>query len=192
LCHINCVFGAIAFTDAMTEVRDFLDDNPDEVVTLIIQDAISTDDTAAVMEASGVEPFLYHHGKDDQWPTLGELIDTGQRLVVFAEDDGPPPDWYANAFVEMKETPFLFTSPERFSCEPNRGDENASLFLMNHWVQRIAPDRIDSTLVNSLDFLVDRARECETERGTLPNFLAVNFYGIGDLMQAVDVLNGVG
>jgi hypothetical protein len=63
---------------------------------------------------------------------------------------------------------------------------------MNHWVQRIAPDRIDSTLVNSLDFLVDRARECETERGTLPNFLAVNFYGIGNLMQAVDVLNGVG
>ena len=69
LCHINCVFGAIAFTDAMTEVRDFLDDNPDEVVTLIIQDAISTDDTAAVMKAAGVESFLYHHdghqGSDD-------------------------------------------------------------------------------------------------------------------------------
>ena len=123
------------------------------------------------MKASGVEQFLYHHGDDDQWPTLGQLIDSGQRLVVFAEDDGPPPDWYANAFVEMKETPFLFTSPDRFSCKPNRGDEEASLFLMNHWVQRVAPDRIDSTLVNSLDVLVDRARQCERERGQLPNFL---------------------
>ena len=130
-------------------------------MTLIIEDAISTDDTAAAMQAAGLDPFLYQHD-DDQWPTLGELIDRGQRLVVFAEDDGPPPDWYANTFVAMKETPFLFTTPEAFSCAPNRGDEQASLFLMNHWVQRVAPDRIDSTLVNSLDVLVGRARDCRS------------------------------
>ena len=30
------------FLDGMVEVREFLDANPDEVVTLIIQDAITT------------------------------------------------------------------------------------------------------------------------------------------------------
>ena len=35
------------FVDALTVVRAFLDENPDDVVTLIIQDAISTADTAA-------------------------------------------------------------------------------------------------------------------------------------------------
>ena len=120
------------------------------------------------------------------------MIRQGQRLVVFAEEAGPPPAWYANAFEAMQETPFLFLTPEAFSCVENRGDPNAPLFLMNHWVQRIAPDRADSVRVNRLDVLVDRARQCERERGLKPNYLAVNFYDIGDVVQAADVLNGVG
>jgi hypothetical protein len=190
LCHNHCAFGGMPFLDGMVAVREFLVDNPGEVVTLVIQDAITPEDTEAVMRDAGLGPFLYGHGASE-WPTLGELVDSGQRLVVFAEEAGPPPAWYANAFEAMKETPFLFLSPEQFSCRPNRGDEAATLFLLNHWVQRIAPDRVDSVVVNRLDELVGRARRCEVERGRLPNFLAVNFYNIGDLMAAVDELNGV-
>ena len=62
---------------------------------------------------------------------------------------------------------------------------------MNHWIQRIAPDRVDAVAVNRLDVLVDRARQCADERGLLPNYLAVNFYNIGDVVEAADVLNGV-
>ena len=51
----------------------------------------------------------------------------------------------------MQETPFLFLSPDDFSCAPNRGDPDAPLFLMNHWIQRIAPDRTDAVRVNRLD-----------------------------------------
>ena len=32
---------------------------------------------------------------------------------MFAEEEGPPPDWYANAFEAMQETPFLFLSAGR-------------------------------------------------------------------------------
>ena len=45
--------------------------------------------------------------------------------------------------------------------------------------------------INALDVLVDRARQCERERGLLPNYLAVNFYDIGDVVAAADVLNGL-
>jgi hypothetical protein len=38
---------------------------------------------------------------------------------------------------------------------------------------------------------VERARRCAAERGTLPNFIAVSFYSIGDVLGAVDQLNGV-
>jgi len=62
---------------------------------------------------------------------------------------------------------------------------------MNHWIQRVAPDRVDSVEINRLDVLVDRARQCERERGRLPNYLAVNFYNIGDVVEAADTLNGV-
>ena len=38
---------------------------------------------------------------------------------------------------------------------------------------------------------MDRARRCAEQRGRLPNFIAVSFYGIGDVIGAVDELNGV-
>jgi hypothetical protein len=62
---------------------------------------------------------------------------------------------------------------------------------MNHWIQRIAPDRTDAVRINALDVLVGRARQCERERGRRPNYLAVNFYDIGDVVAAADVLNGL-
>ena len=52
--------------------------NPDEVVTLIIQDAISPEETAAAMSAAGLDRYLYDHD-DDEWPTLGELIEPYER-----------------------------------------------------------------------------------------------------------------
>jgi hypothetical protein len=34
--------------------------------------------------------------------------------------------------------------------------------------------------------------KCAAERGTRPNFVAVNYFDQGDLFRAVDELNGVG
>lgn len=192
LCHNHCVFGGIDLVEGLGQVTGFLEENPAEVVTLIVQDAISVADTEAAFAAAGLEPYLYTHRPGRPWPTLREMIESDERLVVFAEEEGPPPAWYANAFESMQETPFLALSPEALSCRPHRGDPESTLFLMNHWVQRVAPDRADSALINQRRFIVDRARECEEERGLLPNYVAVNFYSIGDLMGAVDELNGVG
>jgi hypothetical protein len=190
LCHIHCAFGGMPLVDGLSTVRRFLEENPDEVVTLIIQDAITTADTVAAMDEAGLDDYLFDQSAG-AWPTLGQLVDRGDRLVVFAEEAGPPPGWYAHAFEAMQETPFLFLSPEQFSCRPNRGRGDASLFLLNHWVQRIAPDRVDSVRVNSIEEIVGRARRCQAERGRLPNFVAVNFSNLGDVMGAVDALNGL-
>lgn len=192
LCHNHCAFGGVEASTGLAEVREFLEDNPREVVTLIIQDVISVADTETAMAEAGLTEYLYPHDHGDgRWPTLGEMIDRGTRLVVFAEDSGPPPVWYANAFEAMQETPFLVVAPDRFTCESNRGAPDASLFLLNHWVQRVAPDPSDAAVVNAYDFLLARARQCEAERGLLPNFVAVNFYSIGDVIDVVATLNGL-
>jgi hypothetical protein len=77
------------------------------------------------------------------------------------------------------------------SCDPGRGPEGAPLFLINHWVSRVAPDRRTAAVVNAHDFIVDRALRCQRERGQLPNFVAVDFSGVGDTIAAVDTLNHV-
>ena len=191
LCHSRCAYGAIPFADSLATVKAFLDDNPDEVVTLIIQDDVTRTDTEAAFEISGVTEYVYEGDTSDGWPTLGELIDGDDRLVVFAENSGPPPEWYRPAFEVMQETPFRVASSDEFTCTPNRGPATGTLFLLNHWVQREAPDRADAIRVNNEAFIVERARRCELERGQLPDLIAVNFFSIGDVIGAVDTLNGL-
>jgi hypothetical protein len=192
LCHNQCDLGALPLHDALVTVREFLQGNPAEVVTLIVQDAIPADETAAEVRRAGLAPYLHTHEAGERWATLGELVERGERLVVFAEDQGPPPAWYHHAFDHMQDTPYRFEQPGDLSCEPNRGDPDATMFLLNHWVQRIVPDRATAAEVNRHDVIVDRADRCEHERGLRTTFVAVDFYGLGDLFDAVDTLNGVG
>jgi hypothetical protein len=91
----------------------------------------------------------------------------------------------------MRDTPYRARTPEELSCAPNRGPRDAPLFVLNHWIERQAPDRATAAIVNAKDFIVERARRCAQVRGQLPNFVAVSFYGIGDVLGAVDELNGV-
>jgi uncharacterized repeat protein (TIGR01451 family) len=83
------------------------------------------------------------------------------------------------------------------SCDPNRGDTTGGLFLMNHWVSGglpltpLAPDPALAEIVNTREVLVNRARACEAARGKLPTILAVDFFGIGDVVGAARELNGV-
>ena len=96
LCHVHCELGALPFGDALADVRAFLDDNPFEVVMLIVQDATSPVDTAAAIAAAGLAeraatlPARANTNDDGDrpLPTLRELIASGKNLVVFAEKGG--------------------------------------------------------------------------------------------------------
>jgi hypothetical protein len=191
LCHNQCALGAIPMTTALDEVKGFLDGHPDEVVTLMIQDSVAPVDVEAAFLDSGLGDMVYRGDPGRRWPTLGQLIDRGQRLVVFSEQHTPPPAWYLSAFQHIQDTPYAARSPEALSCTPNRGPRDAPLLLMNNWVEREAPDRAVAAVVNARQFVVDRARQCARARGKVPNFIAVSFYDIGDVIGAVDELNGV-
>ncbi len=191
LCHILCHLGSTPLAETLEEIRLFLETHPREVVAIIIEDKISIEDTEATFEASGLMPYLYTHQGGQPWPTLGEMIDGGQRLVVMAEVEGPPPAWYHHAWDYTEETPYSFKDPTELSCQPNRGDTGKPFFLLNHWIERVSPSRVDAVHINDYEFLLDRAQQCAEERGQIPNFVAVNFYLIGQVVDVVDELNGV-
>ncbi len=190
LCHSRCAYGAISLVTALNGIKAFLDANPNDVVTLIIQNGISTPDTEAAFTASGLDPYLYLGSPTTDWPTLGQLVDTGERLVVFADTGSPPPVWYHDARQLIQDTDYHVRTVQALDCDLERGYPNAPLFLLNHWIQREAPDRSDAVDINQRTVIVDRARSCADQRGKLPNFIAVNFFTIGDVVDAVDQLNG--
>ena len=195
LCHVHCELGAVPFGDALADVRAFLDDNPSEVVMLIVQDATSPRDTAAAIAAAGLAdraatlPPARADG-DRPLPTLGELIAAGKNLVVFAEKGGRgAPPWYQRVFDWFQETPFTFTDAAQMGCEANRGSADAPLFLVNHWVVASPPDPVTAAVVNARPQLEDRFRRCLAERGRLPNVVAVDFADQGDVVATLRDLN---
>jgi hypothetical protein len=192
LCHVHCVWGAQPLLEGLDEVRSFLAANPDAVVTLIVEDEISPAANAAAFDRAGLSQYLYTGDPGSTWPTLGEMIHHSQRLVVFAENRGSQPPWYRPAFAAIQDTPFGFDSAASMSCAPSRGPTTAPLFLINHWVSKIAPDRSTAAVVNTRDFIIRRADECAAARRRMPTFIAVDFSDIGDVVGAVDALNHVG
>ncbi len=60
LCHQICGFGWRPLEDSLTEVRTFLDENPREVLFLIIQDEISNVDTEKAFADAGRYPTSIH------------------------------------------------------------------------------------------------------------------------------------
>ena len=77
-----------------------------------------------------------------------------------------------------------------FAAATNRGSAGNPLFLLNHWINS-DPKPLPETarIVNRYGFLLDRAQRCESERGLLPNLVAVDFYREGDLFGVVRTLN---
>lgn len=73
-------------------VASFLSSNPNEVLTLLLTNPESvslTDVWAPLFEAAGLSSQAFVPSTTPlaqaDWPTLGELIDAGTRLVVFMD-----------------------------------------------------------------------------------------------------------
>jgi hypothetical protein len=193
LCHGLCEIGATPLAPTLAEVRAWLDANPDEVVTLIVENHVPADDIAAAVVAAGLEPYVHDPGDGQEWPTLREMIRSGQRLVVMTEEGGGSSayPWLVEAFSVVQDTPYTFPDVSSFSCAPNRGPSDAPLLLVNHWLSGFSNLVSAAQQVNTADVLGARVRDCAAERGRQPTFVGLNYYDIGDGARVVDELNGL-
>jgi hypothetical protein len=190
--HGFCELGATPFTEALGEIRDFLVANPGEILVIVIQDeGVTPQDVAKCFEKSGLIDFVYR-GPAGPWPTLRQMAESDQRVVVFAENNAAGVPWYHQAFEVIQETPYTFHDPSQFSERPNRGGTSGSLLMMNHWIETAPmPKPSNAKIVNAYDFLLKRALRCQRTRHHVVNFVAVDLYGEGDLMKVCQKLNGI-
>jgi hypothetical protein len=192
LCHDLCQLGADPATVQLRALGRWLNEHPDDVVTLILQDDVSAADVQATVAAAGVDRRLATPPAAGQpWPTLAQMIHSGRTLAVFTQTaeftSGPIRNFYQYA----AETPFDADRISALNCQPGRGAASAPLFLVNNWVTATIPSRADSLAVNGRQFLLDRVQRCEIQRRLRATFVAVDFTQIGQPLQVVDELNGV-
>lgn len=196
LCHGFCELGAIRLSAALGQVNKYLEANPRDVLTIVFEDYVPWKSLASALEESGVAKHAYRGPWSGQLPTLEEMINKDQRVVLLTENEKPTIPWMHSAYDIYQETPFHFRSAaalaSKRSCDPLRGEPENPLFLINHWVDTAPnPRPTIARKVNSFDFLYERVRRCEVDRQLFPNMVAVDFYREGDLFKVADKLNGV-
>ena len=189
LCHKLCWLGSERLDKELTVIARFLDEHPHEVITLIFESKVSAADTGKAFADSGVLRHVYEHPVGQPWPTLGEMVAAGQRLVVFTDHGGGTFPWYMAQWQHCLENPWAAWTERSFDCSVNRGKVGNALSVLNHFVSDPLPDRRVAAMVNRGRELMQHARRCEREWNHVVNFVTVDHYDQGDLFDVVARLN---
>lgn len=192
--HGFATLGCTPFIDVLNEVKAFMDANPNEVVTIGIEGSASVNRMKPVFDAAGLTPLLHPQELGEAWPTLRELISSGERLVVFTDrglSANAAVDGFQDYWSFIVDNDYDAQQLSDFDCEWFRGDPNGGLYLFNHFITKLTPQPDSARVINQRSVLLTRIRECEAYKGRLPNFLHVDFYNYGDCLSVADELNGV-
>jgi hypothetical protein len=190
LCHTVCELGATKMSTALTDVREFLDANPGEVVILFLEPYVSPEDIAKAFDDAELTDRTAVLDRSEPLPTLGELVRRDDRLIVFTERDadGSIP-WYLDGFSYIQDTPLGATEVDQLSCDLNRGSASSPLLMLNHWADVFPPRREANADFLARKEILGRAHECAHKRGLPVNLIAVDHYDLGDLIESVEQLN---
>ena len=194
--HSVFMLGTIPLSDIFNDIKTFLDNNPNEVVTIILECYVTANDIEDEINQSGLSSYLYTHNNSIGWPTLQNMIDNNNRLVIFSDvdDAGSSQNWYHYVWNYAVETHYSVGTINDFTCDFNRGNPSNDLFIFNHFVTDANLGYglyTESNDVNANPFFINRALDCQTQTNKFPNFVTVDYYELGDGLDVVDELNGV-
>jgi len=211
-CHTACgLYDGGKVVNYFGKVKRFLDRHPNEVLTIIIANPENLSATVwqPIFESSGLEDMVYVPPQTpmarEEWPTLGEMLDSGKRLVVFLDKgaDEKSVPYLLPQFTMMWEDEYDPTNSS-FPCKVDRTSGPLSpsqqINLINHNLNidlmpigrglRI-PDRLNSPRTNSVYSITAHARHCAPlVNDQYPNFVLVDFVNVGSAVTAVARLNG--
>jgi hypothetical protein len=90
-CLDDCALGHIVTSTALAQIKAFFDVNPREVVTLAVRSYVRPELLAAEVSRAGLDALVYSPdaGSPSTFPTIGQMIRSGRRLVVLVDDRTP-------------------------------------------------------------------------------------------------------
>jgi hypothetical protein len=189
LCHTLCELGAEPLARELGVVRDFLATHRREVVVLVVEDYVPPAEIERAFAAAGLDREVVELDRRGPLPTLGSLVDSDRRLVVFAEKEGGSPPWYMPAFEYIQDTPLGARTPRGLSCERFRGEPSSPLLMINHWIPPFPPSTLLNARIGRARFLRERIDECRRERGREGAIVAVDFYERGAVVDVARELD---
>jgi hypothetical protein len=186
-------------------------------VTIIIANKVETPAMSkwkAVFDKSEMTNLAYVPPQPimsrNDWPTLGNMISSGKRVIVFM-DQGLEGRQEANAEFMLPEFNMVWEdrydpTDIAFPCKVDRTagplSPREQLNLINHNLNVnllrgfgdlafLLPDRLNSPRTNGVDLILKHAAQCSRfVDDQNPNFVLVDYVNVGQGVLAVDKLNG--
>ncbi|KAI9742575.1 MAG: hypothetical protein M1818_003715 [Claussenomyces sp. TS43310] len=222
LCHTSCsLLDGGSLESWLADIKYWMDNNPDEVVTLLLvnSDSNGTDSFGTAFSNSGIGEYGYTPTSSDAaistWPTLSALVAAKTRLISFVTNINYTTSYpyLLPEFTYVFETAFSVTSLSDFDCDLSRPSSESSastalsagyMGLINHFADTAStgildfttPDITDIGTTNSpsmttLGALGQHGANCTSNWGKKPTFLLVDFWNVGPAIKTADNLNGI-
>ncbi|MFE7547520.1 PI-PLC domain-containing protein [Streptomyces gardneri] len=201
LCHGECkTFAGVTYAlprqslqSSMQTVVDFLAANPQEVVTIFLEDYVSAQQLGnSLGRVRGLDQLLFRpdawNVRRQGWPRMTDLVGSGKRLLIFSDE----PDrehlgvmydkaWTVSNFWSLGDLGNDLSCVSRWSDVPLDRQEPGfrRLFTMSH--HRNVPTVINAALDNGTKLRDRIDRQCRPAAGGRdPNLVSVDFHRVSD------------
>ncbi len=220
LCHGTCLPGSVKFeTELKTSILPFLQNNRDAVITLILEDYSSKEDLQKVFNSTpAISTYIFKPegwNSGSRWPTLAEMINKNQRLLILSSKSTNSGDYTGSVFVfnergltventyNLGNTLLPDDGVHSYTCE-KRGESVdldtvtstynnwPRLFTMNHFHQYTVLGE-HSNFDNRFDKLLRRDEShCRPKAKRPPNYITLDYVDKGDATEYVEWRNNGG
>ena len=172
----------------LNNIKYFLDNNPNEIITIILESYTSSNAIENEITQVGLLKYLHTQDVNSLWPKLQTMIDSNKRLVILSDknDANEKQRWYHYVWDFAVENKY-----GEINCEFNRGNPTNSLFIFNHFITSLPGNKNNAKNVNSFKFLMNHIIKCKDLKNKFPNFITVDFFEIGESLDVVGKLNTI-
>ena len=205
-CHGVCGVGSRDPSVVFENINSFLTQNPTEIVVINFEISVGNPTPDEIWQFFKVNTPLrrktyIHNG---WWPTLRQALGNGKQLVVFEHNHnqdctngGPGCATRVLSFFDYAvETPWDFSDVAALenvdaSCAEDRGKNGSKEFYsVNNFVTAtLGPSKSSANTINEKSFLEARLKDCKKKTGHDINFLNIDFWQRGDLLEVTQEEN---
>ena len=183
----------VPFVNALRDIKQSLEANPYQFITLFLDFNVELDLTSAFADA-GLTGSLFEYGQRTTWPTLQEMKANEKRLVVFeVQEHVNSPSWLhpMNELV-VHTDPDWGNSMNSVEQQEDKMKKNLTLFtgFKNAEAMHLRGGSLYETS-RFTPYLVNEVRDTWINEGRVPNFIIIDKYGewVGATMRNVRSFN---
>ena len=214
MCHTDCaLYYGGSLKTYLSTIKTWLDGNTNAVLTLLLTngDSVNVTEFGSVFESVGLDDYAFVPSTSpkalgiDDWPTLGSIVTSGKRLVVFMDyhSDETEVPYIMNEFAYFFETPFDTTDPTFNQCSIDRpagASADGRMYIVNHFLDKEVFG-IDGLLIPNVGALPQtnavsgkgsigaQVGLCKDTYGRTPNFVLLDHFNVGNWMPAQSAMN---